>query len=138
MKNSYDNPINTNYESPMKKYETPKMNEYGNNIRNYNDYKPLNNNYSFNPINNYSNRNNYSSLEMRARSQRYTYECRPNNSSSNFSNNYRSPRNNNLTSLNYYNKFRTNNTNYDDDCCNSSFRFRNHNSSYRTFNTTGY
>ena len=40
---------------------------------------------------------------MRASSQRYTYECRPNNSRSNFSNSYRSPRNNNIASLNYYN-----------------------------------
>ena len=148
MQNSYQNPmrtsydqINTNYESPMKKYEIPKMNNYDNKMNNYNnimknyqnpirnnfDYKPLNN-YSFNQNFLYSSRNNCSSLEIRASSPRYTYECKPNT--------FRSARNN-LPVLNYdYNNFKPNNRFNYDDCCNKSSQFRNSNYSYRPINTS--
>ena len=156
MKTSYDNPIKTtldnsykynNYQSPIKNYNYP-INNYQNLNKNSYDigYKPSN--YLMNPMNNYSNRNNYSTLETRARSPRYTYECNPNNygnysSSYRNNNSFRNPSSNyqrrNLPNLNFdYDNYNFNRKyNFDDDCCNKSAQFLNSYSSYRPSYTSG-
>ena len=97
-----------------------------------------------NPMNNYSNRNNYSSLETRARSPRYTYECNPSNYGNNSyrNNSFRNPsfgsQKRNLPNLNYdYNNYRLRRNNFDDDCCNKSAQFLS-SYSYRPNYTSGY
>ena len=153
MKSSYDNPIKTrldnsykynDYQSPIKNYNYPINNSYQNSIKNSYDigYKPSN--YLMNPMNNYSNRNNYSSLETRARSPRYTYECNPSNYGNNSyrNNSFRNPsfgsQRSNLPNLNYdYNNYRLRRNNFDDDCCNKSAQFLS-SYSYRPNYTSGY
>ena len=153
MKTSYDNPIKTtldnsykynDYQSPIKNYNYPINNSYQNSIKNSYDigYKPSN--YLMNPMNNYSNRNNYSSLETRARSPRYTYECNPSNYGNNSyrNNSFRNPsfgsQRSNLPNLNYdYNNYRLRRNNFDDDCCNKSAQFLS-SYSYRPNYTSGY
>lgn len=152
MKTSYDNPIKTtldnsykynNYQSPIKNYNYS-INSYQNLNKNSYDigYKPSN--YLMNPMNNYSNRNNYSSLETRARSPRYTYECNPSNYGNNSyrNNSFRNPsfgsQRSNLPNLNYdYNNYRLRRNNFDDDCCNKSAQFLS-SYSYRPNYTSGY
>ena len=153
MKTSYNNPIKStldnsykynDYQSPIKNYNYPINNSYQNSIKNSYDigYKPSN--YLMNPMNNYSNRNNYSSLETRARSPRYTYECNPSNYGNNSyrNNSFRNPsfgsQRSNLPNLNYdYNNYRLRRNNFDDDCCNKSAQFLS-SYSYRPNYTSGY
>jgi hypothetical protein len=161
LQNSYENPMNTSYnnpikstldnsykyndyQSPIKNYNHPINNSYQNSIKNSYDigYKPSN--YLMNPMNNYSNRNNYSSLETRARSPRYTYECNPSNYGNNSyrNNSFRNPsfgsQRSNLPNLNYdYNNYRLRRNNFDDDCCNKSAQFLS-TYTYRPNYTSGY
>jgi hypothetical protein len=153
MKTSYNNPIKStldnsykynDYQSPIKNYNYPINNSYQNSIKNSYDigYKPSN--YLMNPMNNYSNRNNYSSLETRARSPRYTYECNPSNYGNNSyrNNSFRNPsfgsQRSNLPNLNFdYNNYRLRRNNFDDDCCNKSAQFLS-SYSYRPNYTSGY
>ena len=153
MKTSYNNPIKStldnsykynDYQSPIKNYNYPINNSYQNSIKNSYDigYKPSN--YLMNPMNNYSNRNNYSSLETRSRSPRYTYECNPSNYGNNSyrNNSFRNPsfgsQRSNLPNLNYdYNNYRLRRNNFDDDCCNKSAQFLS-SYSYRPNYTSGY